>query len=229
MPTKYYMAFPSSKELEGAAVELLKRHETGSEESYVPLMIDTMEYFIPELLQSFLVGTVDAIGLSNMATKVVHSTSDLISKTGRMLVPQLLKKRSNEELTPLIGFVEDISLWSNQTENGKTCCGCELEKDVYTRMKNVVVRVHDGEVEESREEIMELMVIAVDTMLDGLMKRPIDMLDLGFVTRKVANGAMSTCHAAGHGVIHKVFKKLDDQQMTHLVDYFDSLVIYAER
>jgi len=223
------MAFKSSRELEDCAVELLDRHARGAEESYVQLMIDTMEYFIPELLHSFLVGTVDAIGLSNMATKIVHSTSDLMSKTGRMLVPQLLKKRTNEELTPLIGFVEDISLWADQTENGKTCCGAELSKESYDRMKNVVVRVRDGEVEAVRQEITELMIIAVDTMLDSLMKRPIDMLDLGFVTRKVANGAISTCHAAGHGVVHKVFNKLDNEQMVRLVDYFDTLVITAER
>ena len=90
MPTKYYLAFASSRDLEGAAIELLRRHENGVKDSHIPLMESTMDYFIPEMLDAFLVRTVDAIGLSSMPTKVVHSTADVIGKTAKMLVPYFM-------------------------------------------------------------------------------------------------------------------------------------------
>lgn len=229
MPTKYYLAFASSKDLEGATIELLERHERGVKDSHIPLMESTMDYFVPEMLDAFLVHTVDAIGLSNMATKVVHSTADVIGKTARMLVPQLLKKRSNDELTPMIEFVDEIYVRDHQSSNGKACTGCEMDKATYDRMTRVVADVQAGKVEENRAELSELMSLTVDLLLEGLMKRAVNTLKHGFVVRKISDGAIATCQAAGHGVVNKVFKKLDDKQMLHLADYFDTLIISAER
>lgn len=229
MPTKYYLAFASSKELEGAAIELLDRRARGVKESHVPLMESTMDYFIPEMLHAFLVGTVDAIGLSNMSTKVVHSTADVIGKTSRMLMPHLLKKRSNQELDPMISFVDEIYIRPQQADNGKAGTGCEMDKATYDRMKRVVGGIQAGDVAGNRDELSELMSLTVDLLLEGLMKRAIGLLKHGFVVRKIADGAIATCQAAGHGVVNKVFKKLDDEQMLHLANYFETLIVAAER
>lgn len=229
MPTKYYLAFASSKDLEGAAIELLDRHARGAKDSHVPLMESTMDFFIPEMLHAFLVGTVDAIGLSGMSTKVVHSTADVVGKTAKMLVPHLLKKRSNEELEPLIGFVDDIYVRPEQADTGKASTGCEIDKATYDRMKRVVAGIQAGDVEGNRAELTELMSLTVDLLLEGLMKKAVGLLKHGFVVRKIADGAIATCQAASHGVVNKVFKKLDDEQMLHMADYFDSLIISAER
>ena len=229
MPTKYYLAFASSKDLEGAAIELLQRHERGAKDSHVPLMESTMDFFIPEMMAAFLVDTVDALGLSKMATKVIHSTADVIGKTAKMLVPHLLKKRSNEELEPMIEFVDSIYVRDHQSSNGKACTGCEMDQATYERMKKVVEEVRSGRIEENRAELTALMSLTVDLLLEGLMKEAINKLKHGFVVRKIADGAIATCQAAGHGVVNKVFKKLDDDQLLHLANYFDTLLISAER
>tara|TARA_B100000902_G_scaffold63781_2_gene70533 strand:- start:566 stop:1255 length:690 start_codon:yes stop_codon:yes gene_type:complete len=229
MPTKYYLAFASSRDLEGAAIELLRRHENGVKDSHIPLMESTMDYFIPEMLDAFLVRTVDAIGLSSMSTKVVHSTADVIGKTAKMLVPHLLKKRSNKELEPMIGFVDEIYIRPEQADNGLASTGCEIDQATYERMKRVVAGIQAGEVQANRAELSELMSLTVDIMLEGFMKRAINLLKHGFVVRKIADGAIATCQAAGHGVVNKVFKKLDDEQMLHLANYFDTLILSAQR
>jgi hypothetical protein len=227
--TKYYLGFASSKPLEDAAIKLLDRHEQGVKESHVPLMEDTMELFIPEMLHAFLVGTVDAIGLSNMSTKVVHSTADVIGKTAKMLIPHLLKKRSNQELEPMVLFVDEMYIRPHQADNGKANTGCEIDKNTYDRIKRVIKGIQAGEIEANRAELTELMSMTVDILMEGLMKRAINLLKHGFVVRKLSDGAIATCQAAGHGVVNKVFKKLEDEQMIHLANYFETLVISAER
>lgn len=229
MPEKYYLGFESSKELEGAAIELIDRHKSGSKDSHIPLMEDTMELFIPEIMHAFLVGTVDAIGLSHMATKVVHSTADVIGKSARMLVPQLLKKRSNTELAPMVDFVDEVYVRPEQAYDGKAHTGCEIDPSTYQRMKRVISEIKAGNIESNRKELGELMSLTVDLLLEGIMKRAVNLLKHGFVVRKIADGAIATCQAAGHGVVNKVFKNLDDEQMLRLANYFDSLVISARR
>lgn len=229
MPTKYYLGFASSPALEQSTITLLEKADSGTKDSLVPNMERSLELFIPELTHAFLVGTVDAIGLSSMATKIVHSTADIIDKTAKMLVGQLLKKRSNDELKPLVGFVDDIYLRPQTTSTGKASTGCEISKDTYDRIQHVVAEIRAGNGRKVLPELHDLMTLVVDTMLEELMKRPISLLPLNFVVRKVADGATATCKAAGHGVVNKVFKKLDDEQLVHLGNYFDTLVLSAER
>ncbi|MGB3623157.1 hypothetical protein FT643_09550 [Ketobacter sp. MCCC 1A13808] len=229
MPEKFYLGFESSRDLEGAAVELIDRHKRGAKESHIPLMEDTLELFIPEMMNAFLVGTVDAIGLSGMATKVVHSTADVISKSCRMLVPQLLKKKSNQELAPMVGFVDEIYVRPEEAVDGKAHTGCEIDETTYQRIKRVISEIRAGNIDANRSELTELMSLTVDLLLDGMMKRSVGLLKQGFVVRKIADGAIATCQAAGHGVVNKVFKKLDDDQMVRLVNYFDTLLISAQR
>lgn len=229
MPTKYYMGFASSAALEQSTIELLQKAASGTRDSLVPNMERALDLFVPELMQAFLVGTVDVIGLSPMATKMVHSTADIIDKTAKMLVGQLLKKRSNEELKPLVGFVDDIYLRPETTSTGKASTACEISKHHYDRIKYVTGQIQSGNIQPVLPELHELMGVVVDTMLEQLMKRPISMLPLNFVVRKIADGAISTCKAAGHGVVNKVFKKLDDDQVRRMADYFDSLILTAER
>lgn len=229
MPTRYYLAFASSSDLEQSAITLLEKNAIGNPTGLAEHMEHAMGFFVPELTRAFLVDTVDAIGLSPMATKVVHSTADIIDKTSSMLMGQLLKKRSNEELKPLIGFVDDIYLRPNTTSNNKACTGCEIEKDRFDSIQNVIAEVRAGNGQKVLAELHDIMGYVVDVMLEELMKRPINLLPLNFLVRKITDGAIATCRAAGHGVINKVFKKLDDEQLLRLADYFETLVVSADR
>ena len=229
MATKYYLGFASSPELENAAIVLLDNFANNVKESQVPHMEKTMEYFIPELLHAFLVGTVDAVGLSSTATKIVHTSAELIGKTANMLVPQLLRKRSNEELRPLSGFVDDLYVRPQTCSKGVACTGCEIEKETYDQMQYVIAEVRAGNGQQVLPQLHDLMSLVVDIMMDRLMKRAIDLIKLNFVVRKIADGAMATCKAAGHGVVNKVFKKLDEDQLIHVANYFDNLIFTAER
>lgn len=227
--TKYYMAFAASDKLDNSAKDLLERRAQGTQESYVPALEQTMEYFIPEMMDAFLVGTVDAVGLSKMSTKVVHSTADVLSKTARMIVPHLLKKRSNQELDPMVDFVDEVRIPEETTVKNKPYSGCEIDKPTHDKIQHVISEIRAGNGEQVRGELNEIMSLTVDILLEGLMKRAINQVKQGFVVRKITDGAIATCRAAGHGVVNKVFKKLEENQLIHLANYFDELVITAQR
>ena len=108
MTTRYFLAFPASAELIAAADKVLDLHATQATESWVPHFDALIDLFVPGFLNAFLVDTCDAVGLSPRSSKIIHSTTNTLSKTISLMVGKLLKKRSNEELIPMAEFIESF-------------------------------------------------------------------------------------------------------------------------
>ena len=229
MTTKYYLGFHSSTGLTDSADTILSNYANNASAPQEPHFETLVSYFIPELLDAFLINTCTAVGLGPMATKVVNGAADTISKTSTALVAHLLKKRSNEELRPMADFVDETYLRAETCSSGKNAVGCEVTKDLYDRMLHVIGEVKSGNAQSVLEELHGIMIEVVDVVLEGFMKRAIGLLKVNFVLRKICDAAIVTCRGAGHMVVNKVFKKLDDEQLDRLADYFENLMLTAER
>lgn len=229
MTTKYYLAFKSSPELVTNADKLLANRDAGHPEPYAPMMNELVKYFVPELLDAFLTGTADAVGLSHRASRIVHSAADTIGKASSVLVGKLLAKRSDDELADMVEFVDEVYLRADTCSNGENSVGCEISESLHGRMKHVTHEVRAGNAQQVLPELHDLMIETVDVVLEGFMIRSISLLKINFVLRKVCDATIVTCRGAGHMVVNKVFKQLDDEQLNRLADYFDDLIVTAER
>lgn len=228
MATKYYLGFKASESLHQCADEVLENRANQSVKPYAPMMNELVKYFVPELLDSFLIQTADAVGLSPRASKIVHGAADTIGKASSVLVGKLLAKRSNDELEGMVSFVDETYLRAATCSNGANSVGCEIDKDLYDQMKRLVADVQAGKTQEVMPELHDVMIKTVDVVLDGFMLKAISLLKINFVLRKICDATIITCRGAGHMVVNKVFKSLDDDQMKRLADYFDELIISAE-
>ncbi|MCG8494684.1 MAG: hypothetical protein MI796_01375 [Enterobacterales bacterium] len=228
MPTKYYLGFIGSDDLTRCADEVLEIRANGGAQPYAPVMNELVKYFVPELLDSFLIKTADAVGLSHSASRIVHGAADTIGKASSVLVGKLLAKRSNAELEGMVSFVDDTYLHAEVCSTGANSVGCEIEKDLYDQMKRLVNDVRAGKSEEVRAELHDVMITTVDVVLEGFMLKAISLLKINFVLRKICDATVVTCRGAGHMVVNKVFKTLDEEQLMRLADYFDQLIITAE-
>ena len=229
MTKKYYLGFESSAGLVENAEKLLANRDAGHPEPYAPTMHELVKYFVPELLDAFLIQTADAVGLSPRASKIVHSSADTIGKASSTLVGKLLAKRDNDELAGLVEFVDDTFVRAETVSSGADSCGCEISETLYRDIKRLMQEIRDGNAEQFRPEIHDVMIQTVDVVLEGFMIRSISLLKVNFVLRKVCDASIATCRGAGHLVVNKVFKKLDEEQLNRLADYFDDLLLEAER
>lgn len=229
MTKRYYLAFKSSPDLVDNAEKLLSNRAQGGNQPYAPMMNELVKYFIPELLDSFLIKTADAVGLSHRASRIVHGAADTIGKASSVLVGKLLAKRSNEELEDLVQFVDDTYLRDETCSNGVNSCGCEISQELYDQIKRLVSEVRAGNADAVRAEIHDVMIDTVDVVLEGFMVRAISLLKTNFVLRKVCDATIVTCRSAGHMVVNRVFKHLDDDQLLRLAEYFDDLIVTAHR
>jgi hypothetical protein len=227
--TRYYLACECSDALAKLAEDTLENYRNNDpapQEAHFERMVDLL---VPEVLDGFLIRTCDIVGIGPTASKVVHGAADTITSTVSALSGRLLRKRSNEELRPLAGFVAESHLAAADCSRGINMTGTELEKSLYDQMRRVNAEVQAGRIAAVREELNSLMPVLVDRVLDGLMKRPISLMHLNLVMRKMTDLAIGTCRGAGHLVVNRVFRKLEDEQLVRLVNYFDGQLVTAER
>lgn len=229
MATRYFLAFAASEELTEAADKVLALHAENSPESWVPHFDRLIDYFIPGFLNAFLVDTCDAVGLSDRAEKMIHSTANTLSKTLSAMVGRLLKKRTNAELIPMALFIDDVYLRAETCSTGVNSVGCELGKVLYDDIQRLTADVRNGRLEEVRPELTEVMIRAVDACIENMMIRTIGLLKINFVVQKICDAAVVTCRGAGHLVVNKVFKNLDEESMLRMGDFFESLLVEDNR
>jgi len=229
MTTRYFLAFPASAELITAAEKVLDLHATQATESWAPHFDHLIGLFVPGFLNAFLVDTCDAVGLSPRSSKIIHSTSNTLSKTISVMVGKLLKKRSNEELVPMAEFIDDVYLREEQCSTGKNSVGCEINKALFEEVHRVTGEVREGRLEEVRGELTEVMLKVVDATIDSMMVRAIGLLKVNFVVKKICDAAVATCRGAGHMVVNKVFKNLDEESMLRLGVFFEDMLVTDER
>ncbi|OUS27628.1 hypothetical protein A9Q99_14410 [Gammaproteobacteria bacterium 45_16_T64] len=225
MTTRYFLAFAVSPELKSAADNVLDHYERKTPESWSPHFDTLMELFIPAFLKALMLDTCDAVGLSPRASKLIHSASNTLSKTITAMVGKLLKKRTNEELEPLAQFVKDTYLTAETCSNGKVSVGCELGEKVYNDITRLTGEVRDGRLDEVRDELAVVMIQVVDACIDNMMVEIIGLLKVNFVVKKICDAAVVTSRAAGHMVVNKVFKDLDEPSMLRLGDFFDDMLV----
>ncbi|PIE41301.1 MAG: hypothetical protein CSA49_04125 [Gammaproteobacteria bacterium] len=229
MTTNYYLGFKASDELTVGAEEVLANRAAGSAQPYAPMMNELIKYFLPEFLDSFLIQTANAVGLSPRASKMVHGASDTIGKASILLVSKLLAKRNNDQLLGLVSYIDDVYLRADTCSNGANTVGCEISQEFYEQMKRLIASMKAGESQAVMPELHRVMMEIVDVIIEGFMKKAIRLVEINFVLRKICDASVATCRGAGHMVVNKVFKQLDDEQLARLADYFDQLIVTAER
>ncbi|MCG8316169.1 MAG: hypothetical protein MI976_23405 [Pseudomonadales bacterium] len=229
MTTKYYLGFEASPELKDCADRILANKATGEPEQYAPIMEELVKYFVPEVLDAMLIGVADAVQLTPRTLKIVHGAADTIGKASGLLVAKLIAKRPNKELEPLVAYVDETNLPADINSKGVHCIGCEIEKPLYETMQRLMNEVRANNHDHIRDELHEVMLQVVDIVLEGFMLRAVRLLKLNFVMRKLVDATAATCRGAGHMVVNKVLKNLDNDQLDRMAEYFDTLIYTAER
>lgn len=227
--TKYYIGFAASDELVTETKRLLELRGNVPPHTLLKPLESVVDAFIPDVLSNLLIRCCDTIGLSHMANKIVNGAVDTINSAVGLLVGQLMKKRSDEEIVAMVAFIDDIFLPAAISSNGVDSAGAEISKAKFDEMKFVTEEVRAGRAQQVLPQLHTLMIEVADLVQDSFMKRPLAVLNLNFVVRKVVDGTFATCKATAHMVVNRVFKQLNDDELLRLADYFDKLMITAEK
>jgi len=225
----YYLGFVASEELSKTVKQVLVNFENKEVTSQAPYMIKLSKLFVPELLDTFLLNITGSVGIQGVGVRVINSTASTITKTCDLLASRLLKKLSNEDLRPLVGFIDNTFLPAATNSYEKDTVACEISEEQFLRFREISEKLKAGEGLEIRSDVDRMMVEIVDAMLNGFMKAALNATKMNFVLKKVSNAATETCRGAAVMVVNKVFKKLNGEQLFQLGEYCHDLALTAER
>lgn len=214
-----YVAIPSPPRLEENTDRFLAAMKAGSRESQSPVFTQIAFDFVDAMLGALFFGPTRQIELHGMRQKLVDGLGSVIEKTSHGLIRQVVAKLSNEEMRPLLAFVEERRL----NLDGTPYISFPLTPHFTTRFE----ALHEATMSGSRDNIEEQVAVMnefVDISLDYMMKKPIDMLKLGFIARKGADLGYSSVRSLAHSTVRKLAHDTSLEENQRLSMYFYGLM-----
>ncbi|MFZ5722899.1 MAG: hypothetical protein ACOY33_04490 [Pseudomonadota bacterium] len=214
-----YVAIPSPARLEENTDRFLAAMNSGTREPQNVLFTDIAFDFVDTMLEGLFHGPTRQIELTGFRRKLVDSLGGLIEKTTHGLIRSVVAKLSNEELRRLQGFVEERRL----VIDGKPYVSFPLPPHFTTRYQAMHESTMSGS-PVSGEARADVMNEFTDIALDYMLKRPVDLLKLGFISRKAADLGYSSMRSLAHSTVRKLSADVSLEENQRLSTYFYQLM-----
>lgn len=217
--TSVYVAIHSPANLEDNTNRFLAAIKGGSREPQNARFTQIAFDFLDVMLGALFYGPTQQIELTSFRKRLVDGLGSLIEKTSHSMIRSVISKSSNEELRRLVVFVEERRLYLDD----KPFVSFPLPSDFTTRYE----ALHEATMSGSRDNVEEQIIVMcefIDITLEYIFRKPIDLLQLGFIARKGADIAYSSIRAMAHSTVRKLATDISLEENQRLSTYFYELM-----
>lgn len=214
-----YIAIPSPDRLEANTQTFLAAIASGSSEPQNKVFTEIAFDFVDLILEGLLHGPTRQIELHGFRKKLVDGLGSVLEKTTHGLIKAVVAKLANDELKGLRVFVEERRL----ALAGKPYVSFPLPQHFTTRF----MVQHEATMSGNRDNPdaqADVMNELVDIALDYLLKRPTDLIKLGFLARKGVDIGYSSIRSVAHSTIRKLAHDLSLEENQKVSRYFYELM-----
>lgn len=225
-----YIAFVSTPELRRDSIQLLKNIDARSPDSQAELMTRIINAFTDQILKVFLLDMTDLLALSPFMGKVVTGSVSTIKSTIHSVSRTVIQKLDNKQLIPLADYIGSIMLTTSDAGGvEKPCVGFPVSPATEQRLQRLVSAMNGAEPHSHIPELMAMLNEITDLALEAYLLTPIELLKLGFVLRKLAEGSVSIIRGAIHMVIRRLVPDLNSTQLQSVAHYLNDLILHNAR
>lgn len=214
-----YVAIPSNDKLEENTNQFLAAMKAGSREPQAPRFTEIAFSFVDVQLEALFYGPIRQIELTPFRKKLVDALGGLIEKTSHGMIRTIVAKASNDELRNLVSFVEERRIYLD----GKPYTSFPLTPHFTTRFEALHEATMSGNTGNPVGQA-EVMNEFVDTALDYMYKKPLDLMKLGFIVRKGADLGYSSIRSLAHSTTRKLIQDVSLAENQRLSTYFYELM-----
>ena len=214
-----YVAIPSNDKLEENTNQFLSAMKAGSREPQAARFTEIAFSFIDVQLEALFYGPTRQIELTPFRKKLVDALGGLIEKTSHGLIRSVVAKSSNEELRSLVPFVEERRIYID----GKPYTSFPLTQNFTTRYEALYEATMSGSTGNAAEQA-EVMNEFIDTALDYMYKKPLELMKLGFIVRKGADLGYTSIRSLAHSTTRKLIHDVSLAENQRLSTYFYELM-----
>ncbi len=221
-----YIRYRASNEL----FELVQRYIDGVEQPDpqpdVGVLVQAMDLFVKESVETFVLQPAAHVGLKPTYLKMINSLSKLTEKSAMMLVNKVAKRMSLEDHRNAAAYMQSVRL--TYEEDGQTKGDIIFpirsqfaEMGWSTREKMLGGLARDPQV---LEEGIAFLHEVIDVANLWVFEKPVEILNLGPVMRKLAMSTVSTVKKATHSLINTLVPKISEEQTVASAKYFSGIV-----
>ncbi|MDP2227777.1 MAG: hypothetical protein Q8J78_09925, partial [Moraxellaceae bacterium] len=225
-PMTAYIAFLSSERLRHNSETLVANIDKRVSASQSGLLNDIMVDFTDEVLQVFFIDIIDLLKLSPFMSKLIHGSVGTIKSTIHSISRTIINKLDNKQLLPMADYVGSLMLTAPDVHgHAAAYVGFPISADTYKRLHDVITKMRDGQTQEQIPALTAVLNEVTDLAMEAYFTNPIELLKLGFILRKMAEGGVSVIRGAVHMVIRKLVPDLTHDQLLAVAEYMDSLIL----
>lgn len=221
-----HIAFVSSAELRRHSEQLIARVEAGGRESQAELMIATINRFTDEILRVFFLDLIDLLQLNHLLSRLIHGAVATIKSTIHGVARGIIHRLDNDAFLPLADYMGGVMLTAPDTSGDPTpYIGFPVDEAIRLRLQRLQDDMRGGNPRHHEQELAVILTEITDRALQVYLQTPIELLRLGFLLRKSAEGGVTVVRGAIHLLIKRLLPELDGPQLLAVAHHLGGLLL----
>ena len=225
-PQSPYIRYRASAELYNLVQQYIDGVDRAEPTPDVSVLVRAMDLFVKESVETFVLQPAAHVGLKPAYLKMINSLSKLTEKSAMMLVNKVAKKMSLQDHVNAAAYMQSVRL--SYEENGAMVGDIifPIRADFAamgwsTREKMLSGLARDPAV---LAEGIAFLHEVIDVANLWVFEKPVEILNLGPVLRKLAVSTVATVKKATHSLINTLVPKISEAQTVASAQYFSDIV-----
>lgn len=179
------------------------------------LVDEGMEFYFHQPLNQIRVG--------KTVRKSANAGMSAASRAIHMLIRNLFKKMAHDQLLSFADYVESLLMVNGE----RAYVALPLDADLQEQLEAIMKRIHeDPNTDAYAPWVVENLIKMMDVSKVYYYDKPVELAELGKITRKTADLAVSTALKATNAVIKQLFKKTRQKEMMQFADFMKGVIVY---
>ena len=221
-----HVAFPASDRLHLTTDAFIERMRGSARQPEPDTVEEIMSRFLDEALETYFLTPSEMLGLGRGMKRIVHLAADTISRTAHGVLKRTVRKLDIDQNREAAEYMDKMRLLHTQAGGSEVWYIAFPVSDAMARhARNAIELAEAGDTDQALPRLTDFLHELTDVALYWYFEEPMRLLGFGPVMRRVVHVAIETTRKACHGVIRRVFRKLDGPQVQEAARYLDALLI----
>lgn len=182
------------------------------------------DVLVSSMMEALIHQLVESVEMKPLTKKIMKQLGAVVEKTSTVLVEKVIAKLKNEELLPILEYMTELEV----EHEGVLYLCCPLDEARAGRLIGALDEIDAGNGDAARVAFLEELLYVEDVALLEFYKRPLDLVKLGMIARKIVDVGYVTLGKASHSAVKKMVSKMDQHELESLGDYARMLLMQEE-
>lgn len=186
--------------------------------------VKSAQILVRTMLKIMVDDLCDQVEMKPLAQKIVKQMGGIIQKAINVLLDKVISKLNNRDLAPLVNHLRGLEL----EHDGSVGLAVEMDDDLAAVLFNAFKHIDAGDLTLARRDLIESMLGIMDLSLLVFLREPMDLLNLGMISKKVVDICLVTIKKALPPALRKITSDMNVEELQSLKGYIETFVVVKD-